>query len=62
MTAILDSTSAPTSPATTSGADFDAFDLDVRVVASHPVIPELMRNTDDGCGSSCQSACSNSGC
>jgi FxLD family lantipeptide len=34
------------------------WDLDVSIVESGPVIDELMRLTDDGCGSSCQSACS----
>jgi FxLD family lantipeptide len=38
------------------------WDLDVRIVESGPVIAELMRNTDDNCGTTCQSACSNSTC
>ncbi|MGH8902521.1 MAG: FxLD family lanthipeptide [Egibacteraceae bacterium] len=38
------------------------FDLDVSIVESGPVIAELMRSTDDGCGSTCESACSNSTC
>ncbi|MBQ1047812.1 FxLD family lanthipeptide [Micromonospora sp. C51] len=37
--------------------DTDELDLDVNVVASAPVVPELMRATDDGCGSTCASAC-----
>ncbi|CRK59224.1 hypothetical protein [Alloactinosynnema sp. L-07] len=40
----------------------EQFDLDVRFLDSVPVIPELMTNTDDNCGSTCQSACSNSSC
>ncbi|RLK54455.1 FxLD family lanthipeptide [Actinokineospora cianjurensis] len=39
-----------------------ALDLDLTIVESAPVIPALMGNTDDNCGSSCQSACSNSDC
>ncbi|MBE1467496.1 FxLD family lanthipeptide [Kibdelosporangium phytohabitans] len=39
-----------------------AFDLDLTIVESGPVIPVLMGNTDDNCGVSCQSACSNSNC
>lgn len=38
------------------------FDLDLSIVSSGPVVADLMRSTDDGCGMSCQSACSNSGC
>lgn len=38
------------------------FDLDVSIVEQGPVVAELMRNTDDGCGSTCQSACANSTC
>lgn len=33
------------------------FDLDVSIVESGPVIDELMRLTDDGCGQTCESAC-----
>ncbi len=33
------------------------FDLDVSIVESGPVVTELMRLTDDGCGSTCESAC-----
>jgi FxLD family lantipeptide len=33
------------------------FDLDVSIVASGPVVADLMRNTDDNCGSTNQSAC-----
>lgn len=38
------------------------FDLDLSIVSSGPVVADLMRSTDDGCGSSCQSACAGSGC
>lgn len=38
------------------------FDLDIRIVESAPVIADLMRNTDDNCGQTCESACSNSTC
>jgi FxLD family lantipeptide len=33
------------------------WDLDVSIVESGPVVDELMRLTDDGCGQTCQSAC-----
>ncbi|GAB3288940.1 FxLD family lanthipeptide [Parasphingorhabdus pacifica] len=33
------------------------FDLDIRFAESGPVIEELMRPTDDGCGHTCESAC-----
>ncbi len=31
--------------------------LDIRFVESGPVVEELMRPTDDGCGTTCESAC-----
>ncbi|MFJ6138769.1 FxLD family lanthipeptide [Kitasatospora sp. NPDC092286] len=37
------------------------FELDVTVTDQGP-IAELMSSTDDGCGGTCQSACSNSTC
>jgi FxLD family lantipeptide len=33
------------------------FDLDISIVESGPVIDELIRLTDDNCGSTCESAC-----
>jgi FxLD family lantipeptide len=30
---------------------YPEFDLDVSIVESGPVVPDLMRNTDDNCGS-----------
>jgi FxLD family lantipeptide len=33
------------------------FDLDVSIVESGPAVDELMRVTDDGCGTTCASAC-----
>lgn len=33
------------------------FDLDVSIVESGPVVDEMMRLTDDGCGRTCESAC-----
>jgi len=38
------------------------FDLDVSIVESGPVVAELMRNTDDNCGQTCESACVGTGC
>ncbi|HEY8986206.1 FxLD family lanthipeptide [Streptomyces sp. S6] len=44
-----------------AGADAD-FDLAIETIASAPVVPGLLNDTGDGCGSTCQSACSNSTC
>ncbi|MGH3502852.1 MAG: FxLD family lanthipeptide [Nocardioidaceae bacterium] len=35
----------------------DDFDLDISIVESAPAVPDLMRSTDNECGSTCQSAC-----
>ena len=49
---------APTTTLAPAPAVTDAdWDLDVSVVQSGPVIAELLRATDDGCGSTCASAC-----
>ncbi|EWC64506.1 hypothetical protein UO65_0113 [Actinokineospora spheciospongiae] len=45
-------------PETTATAVVDSeFDLDVSIVESGPVVDELLRLTDDGCGATCESAC-----
>ncbi|MFI2764299.1 FxLD family lanthipeptide [Streptomyces echinatus] len=41
------------------GSDFD---LQIETVASVAVPGALLNDTGDGCGSTCQSACSNSTC
>ncbi|MGH3868280.1 MAG: FxLD family lanthipeptide [Pseudonocardiaceae bacterium] len=38
------------------------FDLDVSIVESGPVVDELMRTTSDNCGSTCETACPDTGC
>lgn len=38
------------------------FELDITIVESGPVIADLMRSTDDGCGSTTQSACAGGIC
>jgi FxLD family lantipeptide len=43
---------APVVPTTDS-----EFDLDVSIVESGPVIADLLRLTDDNCGTTCESAC-----
>ena len=48
-------------PELSPGSDAE-FDLDLTLVESGPVVADLMTNTDDGCGSTCDSACANSGC
>ncbi|MEH0424537.1 FxLD family lanthipeptide [Streptomyces sp. B21-083] len=45
----------------TAAADTD-FDLNIETIASAPVVPGLLNDTGDGCGATCQSACSNSTC
>lgn len=52
MDAVVASTVIPSAPAADS-----EFDLDVSIVESGPVVAELMRNTDDNCGRTCESAC-----
>lgn len=42
-----------------AGSDFD---LNIETVTSAAVPGALLNDTGDGCGSSCQSACSNSTC
>ncbi|MFF9244605.1 FxLD family lanthipeptide [Streptomyces sp. NPDC014776] len=58
-------------PQTTStlkaSTDFTAesrseFDLNIETVACAPVAGALLNDTGDGCGATCQSACSNSTC
>lgn len=45
----------------TQAADSE-FDLDISIVESGPVIDDLMRITSDNCGSTCESACRDTGC
>lgn len=47
---------------TTKSTSITDFDLDVSIVTSGMVIPDLLKSTDDNCTTTCQSACSNSGC
>ncbi len=37
--------------------DFDEWDLDVSIVESGPSADKLIRMTDDGCNSTCATAC-----
>ncbi len=37
--------------------DFDEWDLDVSIVESGPAADKLIRMTDDGCNSTCATAC-----
>ena len=39
-----------------AGSD-DVFDLDISVVESGPLLDDLIQLTNDGCGSTCESAC-----
>ncbi|MEU4656828.1 FxLD family lanthipeptide [Streptomyces sp. NPDC023723] len=49
-----------TVPAAAKGPDenVDDWDLDVSVVESGPEADRLIQMTDDGCGATCESACS----
>lgn len=52
------STPIATTPATAPETGTDGlFDLDISVIESGPVIPELLRSTSDNCGGTCASAC-----
>lgn len=41
-------------------AAFDEFDLDITIIESGPEADRLIRMTDDGCTSTCASACAGS--
>ena len=43
-------------PPVVTGTDAE-FDLDIRIFESGVGLDEIIRMTDDGCGSTCQSAC-----
>lgn len=47
-------------PAAAEGQEgtVDGWDLDVAIVESGPEADRLIRMTDDGCGQTCESACS----
>mgnify|MGYP002623706947 FL=1 len=48
---------------TATGAEDPQFDLNISIVESGPVISDLMRLTEDGWGTTCESACpTQSGC
>lgn len=44
-------------PRSGTPADSDPFDLDIRIIESSDEFAVLINLTDDGCGSSCPSAC-----
>jgi len=46
-------------PATTTAAGFEEWELDISIVESGPEADKLIRMTDDNCGATCQSACPN---
>jgi FxLD family lantipeptide len=53
-----DTITAPTvADAITDMEDELDFDLDARIVESGPFVAQLMCSTDDGCGKTCQTAC-----
>ena len=46
-----------TIPATAPAEPVDEFDLDIRFFESGSGLDDIIRMTDDGCGSTCESAC-----
>jgi FxLD family lantipeptide len=59
MTAML--TPLPTPVDSTDLAD--PWDLDITIIRNPTAVaPNLTKTTDDGCGSTCESACTNSNC
>ncbi|QKV97963.1 FxLD family lantipeptide [Streptomyces sp. NA02950] len=59
MSVQFEDAAAPSAPPVTSHeGDFEGWDLDVSIVESGPSADRLIRMTDDGCGQTCQSACS----
>ncbi|UQA95711.1 FxLD family lanthipeptide [Streptomyces halobius] len=46
----------------TADGESSDFDLKIETVASAPVVGALLNDTGDGCGQTCESACSNSTC
>jgi len=40
------------------GAEAEEWDFDVSIIESGPAADQLIRLTNDGCGTTCQSACS----
>lgn len=50
----MPATTSPIVSVTQSDPDFD---LDVTIVESGPMISELLRSTDNGCNSTCGTAC-----
>lgn len=62
-TVLTDTTEAPQARSVTALAEWNAsteWDLDVSFLESGDDIDKLIYMTDDGCGRTCQSACSNS--
>lgn len=47
----------PNDTTRSASVDEDEDDLDISIIASGPVIPELLRSTSDNCGGTCASAC-----
>ncbi|AVH54552.1 MULTISPECIES: FxLD family lanthipeptide [Streptomyces] len=56
MTVQLEHPVAPAQPAAEQQESAD-FDLDITIVEGGPAADQLIRLTNDGCGSTCQSAC-----
>lgn len=48
----------PQPPQIREEEDFREWDLDVSIIESGPAADQLIQITDDGCGETCQSACS----
>ncbi|ANW19639.1 FxLD family lanthipeptide [Streptomyces clavuligerus] len=55
---IEDAAIAPHPQGAGEEGSFEDWDLDVSIVESGPSADRLIRMTDDGCGVTCESACS----
>lgn len=56
MSVQLDEVAEVADTAGTAGTDSE-WDLDITIVEAGGVVDDLLRLTDDGCGSTCESAC-----
>jgi len=57
MTVQLDEAAAAPTPTAPGEEDLADWDLDVSIVESGPSADKLIQMTDDGCGTTCESAC-----
>lgn len=60
MSVSTDGAATTVAPSATDHAEegFAGWDLDVSIIESGPEADRLIQMTDDGCGATCESACS----